>query len=160
MANMVQKQVTDFVIETTDQHIKQLSDFSSNLLVLFFYPKDNTSGCSQEARDFSELHSQFTARNIAVAGVSRDGLKSHQRFIEKIAIPYPLIADTNEQLCQYFDVLREKSMFGRRYIGIERSTFILDAKRQVVFELRKVRVMGHAKEVLRVCCEHLEAALI
>lgn len=117
-------------------------------LVLFFYPRANTPGCTQEAQDFRDLHEQFEAAGALVLGVSRDSLKTQENFKAKHALPFDLIADPQETLCRAFDVIKEKNMYGRKVLGIERSTFLLDADGAVAREWRKVKVKGHAEEVL------------
>ncbi len=136
-------------VDSTDSTMTNLSDCLDQWLVLYFYPKDNTSGCSLQAEDFTTALPQFNQLGAKVVGVSRDSLKSHEKFIEKLSIGYPLITDPDEKLCQYFDVMKEKSMYGRKYMGIERSTFIIDPKGVLRHEWRKVKVKGHIDEVLR-----------
>ncbi|MEO8316395.1 MAG: peroxiredoxin [Pseudomonadota bacterium] len=117
-------------------------------LVLYFYPKDATSGCTVEAQEFRDLHASFRRAGAQVLGVSRDNLKSHAKFREKEALPFHLLSDPDEALCKFFDVIREKSLYGRKYMGIERSTFLIDDKGILRQEWRKVKVAGHAQEVL------------
>ncbi len=136
-------------INCTDESIQNLGHFSDNWLVLYFYPKDNTSGCTQEAKDFSSHYTKFTKLNCAVVGLSRDSIKSHHKFIKKVDINHPLISDEDESLCNYFEVLKEKSMYGRKYIGIERSTFLIDPEGNIQHEWRKVKVPNHVEEVLK-----------
>ena len=135
-------------VDSTDSAMTNLSDCLDQWLVLYFYPKDNTSGCSLQAEDFTASLHQFEQLGAKVVGVSRDSLKSHEKFIEKLSIGYPLITDPDEKLCQYFDVMKEKSMYGRKYMGIERSTFIIDPKGVLRHEWRKVKVKGHIDDVL------------
>lgn len=126
-----------------------LADFSDKLIVLYFYPKDSTSGCTQEAHDFRDNLKQFTKLDAVVLGVSRDSIKSHDKFIEKQDLNFTLISDPDETLCNLFDVMKEKSMYGRKYMGIERSTFIIDgATGKVEHEWRKVKVKEHVETVL------------
>ncbi|MFT0534125.1 peroxiredoxin [Castellaniella hirudinis] len=126
---------------------------SSTLLgrpfVLYFYPKDNTPGCTTESQDFRDLHDQFLAAGCAVYGISRDTLKSHDNFTAKQSLPFALIADPDETLCQLFDVMKLKNMYGKQVRGIERSTFLVNAQGILVQEWRKVRVPDHAQEVLQ-----------
>lgn len=117
-------------------------------LVLYFYPKDNTSGCTLEGQAFARLHPRFERAGVAVYGVSRDGVRSHERFAAKHGFPFSLIADEEEVLCQAFDVIRPKMMYGKPVRGIERSTFLFDAQGRLVHEWRKVKPEGHAEEVL------------
>lgn len=140
--------VKDFQLSCSDANITKLSDYKGHWLVLYFYPKDNTSGCTKQATEFSAMYAKFKQHKIHVVGVSRDSLKSHDKFIEKLGIPFPLLADESGELSRYFDVLKEKSMYGRKYIGIERSTFIINPQFEVVAEFRKVKVPGHAEEML------------
>jgi thioredoxin-dependent peroxiredoxin len=117
-------------------------------LVIYFYPKDMTSGCTRQSQDFRDLHSAFRKAGTDIVGVSRDSVKSHDKFIEKEKLPFPLLSDENEKLCKLFDVIHEKSLYGRKYMGIERSTFLLDGAGVLRHEWRKVKVPGHAEEVL------------
>ncbi|PHQ80925.1 MAG: peroxiredoxin [Coxiella sp. (in: Bacteria)] len=125
-----------------------LDQFDGKTIVLFFYPKDNTSGCTLEAQNFRDTLAQFTKQDTVILGVSRDNLKSHTKFINDHELNFTLISDPDETLCNAFDVMKEKSMFGRKYMGIERSTFILDSSGNVANEWRKVKVPGHVDEVL------------
>jgi peroxiredoxin Q/BCP len=125
-----------------------LADAAGKAVVLFFYPKDMTSGCSAEARDFRDLHEKFRRAGALVIGVSRDSLKSHEKFREKESLPFHLLSDPEEKLCRQFDVIQEKSLYGRKYMGVERSTFLIDAQGVLRREWRKVKVNGHAQEVL------------
>ncbi|MFA7436886.1 peroxiredoxin [Castellaniella sp.] len=117
--------------------------------VLYFYPRDNTPGCTTEAQDFRDLHGQFLAHGCAVFGVSRDSLKSHERFAEKQSLPFALISDPDEALCTLFGVMKNKTLYGKPVRGIERSTFLVDAAGQLAREWRGVRVPDHAAEVLQ-----------
>lgn len=126
----------------------KLQDLRGQPLVLYFYPRDHTPGCTREGQDFGELYPEFRKIGCRIVGVSRDSLKTHENFAAKHEFPFPLIADTDEKLCRQFDVIREKYMYGKKVMGIERSTFLLDAEGRVAREWRKVRVPGHAREVL------------
>ena len=117
-------------------------------LVVYFYPKDMTSGCTRESQDFRDLHSAFRKAGADIVGVSRDSVKSHDKFIDKEKLPFPLLSDADEKLCKQFDVIKEKSLYGKKYLGIERSTFLLDPSGILRHEWRKVKVPGHAEEVL------------
>ena len=117
-------------------------------LVLYFYPRDATPGCTQQARDFAALHGAFSDAGVRVIGVSRDTVGSHERFRDRQSLPFELLSDRDEVLCRTFDVLKEKSMYGRKVIGIERSTFLFDASGTLVQAWRKVKVPGHAQAVL------------
>jgi peroxiredoxin Q/BCP len=116
--------------------------------VLYFYPKDNTPGCTTEGAQFRDLHDRFAKAGAVVAGVSRDSVKSHQGFAAKMGFPFPLLSDADEKLCQAFDVIKMKSMYGKTVRGIERSTFLIDADGKLAREWRGVKVPGHAHEVL------------
>lgn len=142
------KKVADFTAETNEGTIS-LQDFTGKYLVLYFYPKDNTPGCTNESKDFRDHYDAFTSLNAEIVGVSRDSLKSHENFINKYDLPFELIADTEETLCNQFDVIKEKNMFGKIGRGIERSTFLINPKGVLIAEWRKVKVAGHVEEVLQ-----------
>ena len=127
--------------------IKSLDDFKGQRLVLYFYPKDNTSGCTQEACDFRDNMNRLTSK-ATVIGVSPDSINSHKKFKEKHDLNFLILSDPSHELAEKFNVWKEKSMYGRKYMGIERSTFILDEKGNVEKEWRKVKVKGHVDEVL------------
>lgn len=127
----------------------RLSDFRGHALVLYFYPKDDTPGCTVEGKDFSAAHPAFLAADTQVVGVSRDSLASHQRFIQKHGLSINLIADPTEALCESFGVMKQKNMYGKQVRGIERSTFLIDAKGVLRQEWRGVKVPGHVDEVLK-----------
>lgn len=126
----------------------RLSDFRGHALVLYFYPKDDTPGCTVEGKDFSAAHQAFLAADTQVVGVSRDSLASHQRFIQKHGLTINLISDPTETLCEAFGVMKQKNMYGKQVRGIERSTFLIDAKGMLRQEWRGVKVPGHVDEVL------------
>lgn len=132
----------------TNQLAGNLADYRGKWLVLYFYPKDSTPGCTTEGQDFRDAYAQFQQLNSEVFGVSRDSLKSHANFKAKHDFPFELIADSEGKLCELFDVFKMKSMFGKQALGIERSTFIIDEQGQLRQEWRKVRVKGHVDEVL------------
>lgn len=138
----------DFSLPATSGRTLSLKDFSGRKLVLYFYPKDSTPGCTIEGHDFKRLLSEFKKVGAEVVGVSRDSLKSHENFREKCGFPFELISDEDSKLCKAFDVLQMKKLYGRSFEGIERSTFIIDSSGRVVKEWRKVQVNGHADEVL------------
>ncbi len=140
--------VPDFQFTCTDPNIHSFKDLLGQPFVLYFYPKDNTPGCTIEGKDFKSLNPQFAKLNARILGVSRDTLKSHEKFCAKLELPFPLISDEEEKLCQYFNVLIEKNMFLRVFLGIERSTFLIDANGKVRQLWRKVKVKGHAQAVL------------
>ncbi|PKL96391.1 MAG: peroxiredoxin [Gammaproteobacteria bacterium HGW-Gammaproteobacteria-8] len=132
---------------TGDQTLS-IQQFRGNPLVIYFYPRDNTPGCTRESQDFRDRHADFAAAGCAVLGVSRDSLKSHENFSAKHDFPFALISDADEELCRRFDVIKEKNMYGKKVLGIERSTFLLDAQGRIASEWRKVKVPGHVDEVL------------
>jgi peroxiredoxin Q/BCP len=147
-APAIGSKVKDFRAASTAGEDFRLSDVAGKAVVLYFYPKDMTSGCSVEARDFRDLHARFARAGAIVLGVSRDSLASHEKFRQKEKLPFHLLSDPEEKLCRQFDVIREKSLYGRKYMGIERSTFLIDAQGILRREWRKVKVAGHAQEVL------------
>ena len=124
------------------------TDLIGKSYVIYFYPKDNTPGCTQEGEDFRDLYKEFKKLKTEIYGVSRDSLKSHEGFKEKYKYPFELISDTEEKLCNLFDVIKEKNMYGKKYMGIERSTFLINKEGKLSAEWRKVKVNGHAAEVL------------
>ena len=126
----------------------RLADAKGRTVVLYFYPKDNTPGCTTEGAQFRDLHAQFKKLGAVVAGVSRDSIRSHEGFREKMAFPFPLLSDADEKLCALFDVIKMKNMYGKKVRGIERSTFLVGPDGKLVREWRKVKVDGHAAEVL------------
>ncbi|MCE6006606.1 peroxiredoxin [Acinetobacter soli] len=142
----VEIQLPDQVFPTTTGEIN-LSDLDNEWLVIYFYPKDSTPGCTTQAVGFSCLKDQFDALNVKIVGVSRDSVKSHQNFTEKQALTIDLISDKEEVLCKHFDVIKEKNMYGKMVMGIERSTFIFHNKK-LVKSYRKVKAAGHAEQVL------------
>ena len=139
--------VADFEAEST-QGTFRLSEHAGHPVVLYFYPKDDTPGCTTEGAQFRDLHPKFRKQGVVVAGVSRDSLASHARFSDKMGFPFPLLSDPDEALCRRFDVIRDKNMYGRKVRGIERSTFVIGRDGRVAREWRKVKVPGHAQEVL------------
>jgi peroxiredoxin Q/BCP len=143
------KKVTNFSLPATGDRKLSLKDFSGHHLVLYFYPKDNTSGCTLEGRDFRDAYAKFVDAGASIVGVSRDSIKSHENFKTKEGFPFEMLSDENETLCQLFDVIREKSLYGRKFLGIERSTFLIDRSGVLRQEWRKVRVKGHVDEVLQ-----------
>jgi peroxiredoxin Q/BCP len=140
--------VADFKAAATGDKTIQLKALRGQNVVLYFYPKDSTPGCTTEGQDFRDLHSKFKRQNTIILGVSRDSLASHEKFRDKQKFPFDLISDTDETLCRKFDVIHEKSLYGRKFMGIERSTFLIDSTGKLRQEWRKVKVKGHAAEVL------------
>ncbi len=144
----IDKAVPDFSAPTTSGGTFRLGDHRGTIVVLYFYPKDSTPGCTLESQDFRDLHPRFKRAGAAVYGISRDSIKSHENFKEKQEMPFELISDADERLCALFDVIRMKNMYGKQVRGIERSTFLIDADGKLRREWRKVKVEGHAAEVL------------
>ncbi len=145
--------VPSFDLPATGNKNLSLDSFKGKNLVLYFYPKDNTPGCTREGQDFRDHHDAFVDANTAIVGVSRDSVKVHENFCAKQSFPFDLISDADETLCSMFDVIREKNMYGRKYMGIERSTFLLDGEGVLRQEWRKVRVPGHVEAVLEAARE-------
>ena len=140
--------VRDFTLPASGGGQWSLSAAAGQKLVIYFYPKDMTSGCTLESQAFRDLAGAFRKAGTLIVGVSRDSVSSHDRFITKEKLPFPLLSDADEKLCGQFDVIHEKSLYGRKYLGIERSTFLLDGSGVLRREWRKVKVPGHAEEVL------------
>lgn len=141
--------VPDFQLPATGDKTLALADFRGKRLILYFYPKDNTPGCTQEGQAFRDLSGQFEQANAVILGVSRDSVKMHEGFKAKQCFPFDLLADQDETLCQLFDVIKMKNMYGKQVRGIERSTFLIDEQGVLQKEWRKVKVKGHAEEVLQ-----------
>lgn len=139
--------VSDFALPATGGEFR-LSNHKGQKVVLYFYPKDATPGCTLEGHDFSKLKNDFMKAGAVVMGVSRDDMKSHEKFKAKEGYSVDLISDVNEELCQIFDVIQEKNMYGKKMMGVERSTFLIDGDGRLAKEWRKVSVPGHAAEVL------------
>ena len=140
--------VSDFSLPCTGGKTFQLSQSKHKFLVLYFYPKDNTPGCTNESLQFRDLHQKFAKLDCAIYGASRDSLKSHEGFKAKHGFAFDLLADTEEKLCQQFGVIKMKNMYGKQVRGIERSTFVIDRECAIRREWRGVKVPGHAQEVL------------
>ena len=138
----------DVILPNETGNIIDIKDFRPNMVVLFFYPRDNTSGCTREAKDFTENIELFNNYNINVFGISKDSITSHEKFIKKQNLTIPLLSDEAGSVCEDFGVWKEKSMYGKIYMGIERSTFIIDGSGSVTHEWRKVKVANHVSEVL------------
>jgi peroxiredoxin Q/BCP len=126
-----------------------LTDLRGKPVVVYFYPRDNTPGCTKQGEAFRDHYADFQSLDCQIVGVSRDTLASHEKFSAKFEFPFPLIADTDEVLCKQFDVIKEKNMYGKKVMGVERSTFLYDAGGSLVTEWRKVRVPGHVEAVLK-----------
>ncbi|WP_414501747.1 peroxiredoxin [Zymobacter sp. IVIA_5232.4 C2] len=140
--------IPSFSADMTGDQRFDLQEHQGTQIVLYFYPKDSTPGCTTEGLDFSRLNAEFAAANTRVFGISRDSLRKHENFKTKQCFPFDLISDPDETLCRLFDVIRLKKLYGKEYEGIERSTFLIDAKGNLVQEWRKVKVAGHAEAVL------------
>lgn len=141
-------QVYDFSLPATGGHTFQLSAARGKHLVIYFYPKDNTPGCTTESQQFRDLYPQFQEANCEVVGISRDSLKSHENFKAQFTLPFALLSDEDETVCDLFGVMKEKNMYGKQVCGIERSTFVFDSKGALRQEWRKLKADGHAQEVL------------
>ena len=142
------RKVPDFNATATNEAEFRLSANIGKNIVIYFYPKDSTPGCTKEGEDFRDQFEAFSSNNAIIVGVSRDSVKSHDKFICKYNFPFDLIADEDETVCQIFDVIKEKNMYGRKYMGIERSTFLIDRNGILINVWRKVKVKGHVEEVL------------
>lgn len=145
---MLNQQSPNFELPATSGKIFQLEKLRGKKIVLFFYPKDSTPGCTTEAQQFRDLYDEFQAVGCEVFGISRDSLKSHENFKAKQELPFELLSDTEEVACTLFDVIKMKNMYGKQVRGIERSTFLIGPDGKLVREWRKVKVDGHAAEVL------------
>ena len=139
--------------ECTGNKTISLSELKGKNVVLYFYPKDSTPGCTTEGQDFRDLKGQFTRSNTIILGLSRESIKSHEKFKKNENFNFDLISDPDEKICKQYDVIKEKSMYGKKYMGIERSTFLIDSKGKLVGEWRKVKVTGHESEVLKAAKE-------
>lgn len=144
----VGEKAPEFTLPTGDGGEISLSDLKGKRVVLYFYPKDNTSGCTKEACSFRDAIKKFEKKNAVIIGVSIDSVTSHQKFAEKYDLPFPLASDEKKELVEKYGVWKEKSMYGRKYMGIERTTFVIDEKGKIAQLFRKVTVDGHAEEVL------------
>ena len=143
-------QAPTVILPNENGEIIDLKKFRPNIIVIFFYPRDNSSSCTKEAKDFSENLNFFNGANVAVFGISKDSVESHQKFIKKQNLGISLLSDAEGNVCEDFGVWKEKSMYGKTYMGIERSTFIIDKSGIVVKEWRKIKVAGHVDEVMEV----------
>jgi thioredoxin-dependent peroxiredoxin len=145
---MLNSPVTDFELPATSGKTFQLSQCAGKTLVIYFYPKDNTPGCTTQGMQFRDNYADFKAANAEIVGISRDSLKSHENFKAKFTFPFELLADTEELACGLFGVMKMKNMYGKQVRGVERSTFVIDKNGVLVREWRGVKVEGHALEVL------------
>ena len=144
----VGKNVPDFTLPATGEQDISLSDFKGSNVVIYFYPRDSTPGCTTEGQNFRDLINTFRRRKTVILGISRDSIKSHENFKAKQEFPFELLSDADEKACKLFDVIKEKNMYGRKVMGIERSTFLIDGSGKLRREWRKVKVKGHVDEVL------------
>lgn len=142
------KPVPNFTLPATNGKDVSLSDYRGKKVVLYFYPKDMTPGCTAESCDFRDFHGDFAKLNTVVLGISPDDLQSHHKFIEKHNLPFDLLSDVDRKVCEMFGVWKLKKMFGKEYMGVERSTFLIDEEGNLLREWRKVSVKGHVQEVL------------
>jgi peroxiredoxin Q/BCP len=152
-APVVGKKVPAFEAQTTGSGMISRDGLAGTAFVLYFYPKDDTPGCTAEGIDFRDQHAKFKRRKIRVFGVSRDTRGSHDKFKAKYELPFELVSDPDETLCKRFDVIKEKNLYGRKTLGVERSTFLVDAEGMLRREWRKVRVKGHVDDVLAAAAE-------
>ncbi len=149
MSVQVGKTIPDFTLPATGGSTWSLKDAGGKkALVVYFYPKDNTPGCTQEGQDFRDSYDTFLKAGAEIVGISRDSIKSHENFKAKFNFPFSLLSDSDEKVCKLFDVIQEKSLYGKKYMGVDRSTFLLDGKGVLRREWRSVKVKGHAQEVL------------
>ncbi|MGD8809627.1 MAG: peroxiredoxin [Gammaproteobacteria bacterium] len=153
MSVTVGKKVPAFSLPATGDRTISSRDLAGQAYVLYFYPRDNTPGCTTEGENFRDSYAKFKRLKVAVFGVSRDNLRSHERFKAKFDFPFELLADEDEKLCTSFDVIRQKNMYGKQVRGIERSTFLVDADGKLRREWRKVKIDGHVEEVLEAARE-------
>ena len=145
---IIEKNIHNLKFQNNDDEILTFSKFLGKYLILYFYPRDNTSGCTKEAKDFSNLKLEFDSLNTVVIGISSDTYESHNKFISKHDLKIELISDIDNNLCQYFGVWVEENMYGKKFMGIERSTFLIDPSGIIIKEWRKVKVTSHAEELL------------
>lgn len=142
------KTIPELQLEMTGEKILKSSDLKGKKVVLYFYPKDNTPGCTTESIEFQGLKEEFEKLNTKILGISKDSIESHEKFKDKYDFSFDLISDESEEICKAFDVIKEKNMYGKKYLGIERSTFLIDEDNILIAEWRKVKAKGHAQIVL------------
>ncbi len=148
MSLKIGDKLPDLTLPANGDRLVSLKTYKGKKLVVYFYPKDDTPGCTLEAQDFSALYDEFTKAGADIVGVSKDSVKSHDKFCTKFGLPFTLLSDTDETMCDAFGAIVEKSMYGRKYMGIDRCTFLFDAKGKLVQDWRKVSAKGHAAAVL------------
>ena len=146
----VGSKVKNFKAEMTGKADFNLAEYKGKRIVIYFYPRDNTPGCTSEGEDFRDNYKLFKKMKTEIFGVSKDSLKSHEGFKEKFKFPFELISDPDEKVCRIFDVIKEKSMYGKKYMGIQRSTFLINTDQKIQHIWNKVKVPGHAEEVLEI----------
>lgn len=146
---MVNQPVTDFELPATGGTTFKLSAMRGKLLVIYFYPKDNTAGCTTESQQFRDLYLDFQKMNCEIVGISRDSIRSHEKFKARFTLPFALLSDESETVCEQFGVIKEKNLYGKKVRGIERSTFVLDSSGVLRREWRAVKADGHAIEILQ-----------
>jgi len=140
--------ITEFELPSTGNRTFKLTDLRGKKLVVYFYPKDDTPGCTVEGSDFRDLYAEFQTHHCEIVGISRDDMKSHEKFKTKLSLPFELLSDTDEKVCELFGVMKLKNMYGKEVRGVDRSTFIFDTHGKLVKEWRGVKSAGHAQEVL------------
>ena len=150
----VGKKVKNFSRPATGDQVISLKDLNGKKVVLYFYPKDSTPGCTTEGQNFRDAKAKFTRQNTVILGVSRDSLRKHENFKTRQAFNFELLSDEDESLCKQFDVIKLKKLYGREYMGIDRSTFLIDENGVLIKEWRSVKVKGHVDEVLQTCKQH------
>lgn len=148
------KKIANFKVPATGDQIIELKDLKGKNVIIYFYPKDNTPGCTKEGQDFRDNYAKFKRAKTIVLGVSRDSVKTHNNFKAKHDFPFNLLSDSEEELCKLFDVIKLKKNYGREYMGIERSTFLIDSKGILREEWRNIKVKGHVEEVLAATKQH------
>lgn len=142
------EKVLNFQLPRDGGETVSLSDYAGKYVVLYFYPRDNTPGCTKQSKGFSDLLPKFEAANAVVLGVSKDSVASHDKFVAKQELTIPILSDEDSDLCETFDVWKEKNMYGKKFMGIERSTFLVDPNGTLIAQWRKVKVPGHVEAVL------------
>ncbi|MHC9510232.1 thioredoxin-dependent thiol peroxidase [Kangiella sp. M94] len=142
------KKAPSFKLPATGDQTLSLTDFKGKNLIIYFYPKDNTPGCTTEGQNFRDHYKQFQKHNTEILGISRDSVRTHENFRKKHEFPFDLLSDADEEMCKAYDVIKLKKLYGREYMGIERSTFLIDAEGKLKQEWRKIKVKGHVEEVL------------
>ncbi len=142
------KKAPSFKLPATGDQTLSLTDFKGKNLIIYFYPKDNTPGCTTEGQNFRDHYKQFQKHNTEILGISRDSVRTHENFRKKHGFPFDLLSDADEEMCKAYDVIKLKKLYGREYMGIERSTFLIDAQGKLKQEWRKIKVKGHVEEVL------------